>query len=78
VDHYLLSENKGLNDVNISINISRCSTEEQILNGGNRVVRELRSPSIQETIVRSRIEGFRGIIGVSAPSSRKISIQSVF
>uniref|UniRef100_A0A915N2M8 G-protein coupled receptors family 1 profile domain-containing protein n=1 Tax=Meloidogyne javanica TaxID=6303 RepID=A0A915N2M8_MELJA len=50
VDHYLLSENKGLNDVNISINISRCSTEEQILNGGNRVVRELRSPSIQETI----------------------------
>nr|CAD2190823.1 unnamed protein product [Meloidogyne enterolobii] len=51
VDHYLLSENKGLNDAtNISINISRCSTEEQILNGGNRVVRELRSPSIQETI----------------------------
>lgn len=71
MDHYLLSENKGLNDAtNISINISRCSTEEQILNGGNRVVRELRSPSIQETIVRSRIEGFRGIIGVSAPSSR--------
>ncbi|CAK5123187.1 unnamed protein product [Meloidogyne enterolobii] len=48
VDHYLLSE-KGLNDANISINISRCSTE-QILNGGNRVVREIRSPSIQETI----------------------------
>lgn len=49
MDHYLLSENRGLVEDD-KIRISKCSTEERILNGDGSVVREsLLRPSMHET-----------------------------
>ena len=57
MDHYLLSESKGLNGDNISLRIGKCFTEKGFLDGDGSVVREtnLLRPTMHETTVSTKL-----------------------